>query len=75
MNQNQIFINKYILLLCHNVSLNVHLLPSLKTFLFLMSLTLLQTLYCSISSNLRKCLLWAVPLNATYRRPLLILQG
>lgn len=52
-----------------------HLLLGIKTFLILVFLIPSETLYCYISSNLRKCLFWAGPLNATYRRPLLILQG
>lgn len=65
----------FMMLLSHNVFLSIHLSPVIKTFLTLMCLTSFQTLYWSISSNLRKCLFWAVPQNATYRRPLLILQG
>lgn len=61
--------------LVRDVFLNSHLRHVTGTFIPVICLSLSQTLYSSISSNLRKCLFRAVPLNATYRRPLLILQG
>lgn len=61
--------------LAGDVFLNSRLRHVTGTFIPVICLSLSQTLYSSISSNPRKCLFRAVPLNATYRRPLPILQG